>query len=287
MFIKIFNFLYSFHHVTLSKSSLLCLQRVIQFKLSNWMLKAGQSFHSSAVFGGMQQKNTLFHLNHKTNICLIGSPGSGKSTIGKLLAKLLSLQFLDVDDDHLEKVWNCSVSKKLADVGDEQFIIEEGKAVMLIDRQNTVISTSGSTPLYKPAIDHLRKSSILVYLDVDDEEILQRCHKMKVDRIVGQATKSLREILAFRRTVYEKIYDIRVLIPVNESVDNIAKQVLCELEKNEEFVSVCGKLNRTYYFCDVLRTGLAPDGGLFMPQYFPQFSLGQFKRLVNLSFQER
>ena len=51
---------------------------------------------------------------------------------------------------------------------------------------------------------HLRKNGVVVYIDVDKNEIINRCHKMKIDRVVGISTKTFPEILDYRRAIYEK-----------------------------------------------------------------------------------
>jgi shikimate kinase len=64
----------------------------------------------------------------KTNICLYGPPGSGKSAVSKILGQIMNLPVYDVDDDHLEMDWNMSVAEKLESLGDEEFLkAEEGK----------------------------------------------------------------------------------------------------------------------------------------------------------------
>ncbi len=65
--------------------------------------------------------------NNKTNICLYGPPGSGKSAVSKILGQIMNLPVYDVDDDHLEQDWNMSVAEKLEILGDEEFLkAEEG-----------------------------------------------------------------------------------------------------------------------------------------------------------------
>ena len=62
----------------------------------------------------------------------------------------------------------------------------EGHAVLQFSSDNTVISLSGSNPMHKKAMDHIKSLGIVVYLDVEDNEILNRLAAMKVNRIVGQ-----------------------------------------------------------------------------------------------------
>ena len=50
------------------------------------------------------------------NIVLCGSPGSGKTTIARMLAKKLDMTVIDIDDDHLEPLWGMPVSQKVAEL---------------------------------------------------------------------------------------------------------------------------------------------------------------------------
>ena len=50
----------------------------------------------------------------QSNIILMGSPGSGKTTVGRILGEMLAKPVLDVDNDHLERFWGMPVSKKVS-----------------------------------------------------------------------------------------------------------------------------------------------------------------------------
>lgn len=62
----------------------------------------------------------------------------------------------------------------------------EGCALLQFSSSNAVVSLSGSNPMHREAMDHARSLGIVVYLDVEDDEILNRLAAMKVNRIVGQ-----------------------------------------------------------------------------------------------------
>jgi shikimate kinase len=123
------------------------------------------------------------------NIVILGPPGGGKTSLAKVLSRHLSLSIYDIDDDHLEQVWGCTVASKLTQLGDDLFVQAEGEALCLVKKTRTVISLSGSNPLHEAGMRTLRENnpnSIFLYLDVSRNDIIQRLEAMKVNRIVGQ-----------------------------------------------------------------------------------------------------
>eukprot|EP01084_Bolivina_argentea_P012147 22753_1 len=186
-------------------------------------------------------------LHEKSNLLLMGPPGCGKTSIAKLLGTSLNMNVYDIDDDHLEKqIWKQTVASKLSELGDERFLLEEARATMLITpatHSNTVISLSGSNPLDSELMNHLKEFGICIYLDCDTNEILNRCDLMKINRIIGQSTKSLHEILSYRHNIYENCYDIRIIIEPNETLESINNKIInilkneISLNKNQLFIS--------------------------------------------------
>jgi shikimate kinase len=225
-------------------------------------------------------KNVIFFLckfsfnkiNHYIKIIIYsrGPPGSGKTTVGRELARLMNKSLIDIDDNWLEPRWKTSVASKLIELGDEQFLEAEGRELLAIDHENHIISLTGSNPLHTQSMEHLSRLGIFVYLDVSRETILNRCEKMRVDRIVGQRTKTLNDILAWREHIYEKSYDIRILIEKDETQKDIAKKIQNQLEKQSKMY----ESTRSEYqqnnqqFLNVVQQGLAPDGGLFGKKNF-------------------
>jgi shikimate kinase len=177
----------------------------------------------------------------------------------------MNKSLIDIDDNWLEPRWKTSVASKLIELGDEQFLEAEGRELLAIDHQNHIISLTGSNPLHTQSIEHLSRLGIFVYLDVSRETILNRCEMMQVDRIVGQRTKTLNDILTWREHIYEKSYDIRIIIDKNETQKDIAKKILNQLKQQSKMYESTrsGYLSNDQQFLNVVQQGLASDGGLF------------------------
>lgn len=251
-----------------------------------FMMKSWRSIHHSVI--------------GDRNLVLMGPPGAGKTTVGRLLGQRLGLPVIDVDDDVLEKSWNMSLSEKLQDVGNEQFLEEEGKALLKWSTSGSVISLSGSNPMHSASMEHLKKNSIVVYLDVHAGEIVDRLEVMKVDRIIGQSSgTSMGDILQYRKRFYKKWHDFRVLCEGGDAPDAIAEKVLDGIKRYENSASetftstrsICledPKTDSAKTFREVIVDGLASDGGLFVPDRgVPKLTKGEWMRLKGVDYIER
>lgn len=231
------------------------------------------------------------------NLLLMGPPGAGKTTVGRIVAHRLGLPAVDVDDDVLEPMWRMPVAAKLAAVGGQRFLEEEGQALCSFSAAGCVVSLTGSNPLHTAAMRHVRESGLVVYLDVDSEDIMQRLAAMKVNRIVGQeAGVSMRDILHYRKRFYEKWLDIRVLCGRGDSVEEVVEKVLKAVGRYqnhaaETYVSTRRDKESSSgetYFSDVVVEGLATDGGLYVPKNgFPEINVREWLRLTRMSYPER
>ncbi|MBD3213230.1 MAG: AAA family ATPase [Candidatus Lokiarchaeota archaeon] len=144
------------------------------------------------------------------NITLIGMPGSGKSTIGKLLADELNFNFIDIDD-YIEQKEGRNLQDIIDTEGNEKFCeIEEETILELLPLQNCVISPGGSVIYSKTVMKKLNQISTIIFLDLPLKVLRERLNNKESRGIVGLKSFSLPELYQERIALYKKYAEITV-----------------------------------------------------------------------------
>ena len=163
------------------------------------------------------------------NITLIGMPGSGKSTAGVLLAKLLGYQFLDVDLLIQER--EGALLQELLDLrGTAAFLDAEEAAVHTLACRHTVIAPGGSAVCREGAALHLKGLGPVVYLQVPLEELTRRIHNLSTRGIAMEPGQTLADVMAFREPLYSKYADLVIPCPPGQELAETAKIILERLQ---------------------------------------------------------
>lgn len=149
----------------------------------------------------------------KDNIVLIGFMGSGKTTVGKALAKRLNMVFIDTDE-YLEKREGMTIAEIFERKGEVGFRMLETEVLkeMRDNITNTVVSTGGGMPIRQENARLLKEMGKVVYLTAANQVIYERIKDdttrplLKCDNPLDRITSLMRE----RRPLYEKACDIIV-----------------------------------------------------------------------------
>lgn len=146
---------------------------------------------------------------NKKNIIFIGMPAVGKSTIGVVAAKRLGMQFLDTDLLIQEQEGKL-LRKIIAEAGEEGFLKIENEVNRRVDVHNTVISPGGSVVYCREAMQHFKKTGIVVYLKASYETIEKRIQNPKKRGVVLRPGQSLRELYEERTALFESYADLTI-----------------------------------------------------------------------------
>lgn len=159
------------------------------------------------------------------NIVLIGMPGSGKSTIGVILAKRLGYDFVDTDNlisDREKTTLQDIIDKK----GVSEFLKIEGIVGEELNIDNTVIATGGSMVFSDSAMKNLLKDSKCVFIDVPLTEIKRRVKNIDTRGIAMEKDDTLDTLYEKRMPKYREYADITVEVKQNSKIDKVVSKIL-------------------------------------------------------------
>ena len=146
-------------------------------------------------------------MNLNKNLILTGFMGSGKSTIGRIIAKKLENSYFLDTDSLIEHFENRKISDIFANEGEEYFRDAEKRVFNWIKSnvKNGVISTGGGLPMFVPEI---KEAGIVIYLKVEFENIVNRLSMEELKtRPLFQDLDKAKELFDKRDEVYTKLAD--------------------------------------------------------------------------------
>lgn len=173
-------------------------------------------------------------MNTINNIILVGMPGSGKSTVGVILAKTMGFDFVDTDliicnkeGDTLQNI----IDKK----GLKEFLEIEREVAKNLKFFRTVVATGGSVILNDEAMQNLKQQGYVVYLDVSLEELERRITNITTRGIAFEEGETLADIFEKRTALYKKYADISISVSDRTgSTEAVVAKVIEYLKELEE-----------------------------------------------------
>ena len=136
-------------------------------------------------------------------------PGSGKSTVGIILAKQITKRFLDTDI-LIQNMAGRSLQSIVDNQGHMALREIEEKALLSVKCKNHVIATGGSAAYSEPAMLHLKKRGTVVFLQTSLEELKSRIHNYETRGLAKRPEQSFQDLFEERESLYRKYAEITV-----------------------------------------------------------------------------
>ena len=170
----------------------------------------------------------------KNNIFLVGLMGSGKTTIGKLIAKKLRYKFIDTDLLMEEKT-GVKVPLIFEYEGEEGFRKREAKILSEVVRlDNIVLATGGGIVLSENNRQQLKERGNVIYLNAEINELAKRLSNDKTRPLLQNTDikEKLKELMGHRSFLYESIAD-SIIQTKNKRAPDIANEIITNLGLDE------------------------------------------------------
>jgi len=154
-------------------------------------------------------------------IVLVGFPGAGKSTIGKVLARKMKLQFFDSDQE-FECHYRTSISIFLQKFGEKLFRKCENEMLQkLLQKDNIILATGGGTPCFHDAMSLINEKATSIYIKLSKESLFIRLTQAKKKRpfVTKSNIEGLKEYIENTLKNREPIYQQAHIIVKGESID--------------------------------------------------------------------
>ena len=166
------------------------------------------------------------------NIVLIGYRCSGKTEVGKILARELGMEFIDTDL-LIEENIGCSIESTVSEKGWDHFRkIERRMIEEVSERDNVAIATGGGVVMDRNNVQNLNRNGFIVWLKGDAEVLKERMEKeQRSGKIRPSLTgidplEEINQVLSIRTPLYQQAGNLMVNtshLSINDVVDRIIK----------------------------------------------------------------
>ena len=142
-----------------------------------------------------------------SRVVLVGLPGAGKTTVGRLLAKELGWDFVDVDAE-VEREQGLDIPAIFREQGEAGFRVHEARAVrMALERRRLVVAPGGGWAAQPGAIEAVPAGTLLLWLQVDARQAATRLQLDRVQRPLlaqGDMVSRLEQLDGERTAAYAR-----------------------------------------------------------------------------------
>lgn len=143
------------------------------------------------------------------NIILIGMPGSGKSSVGVVLAKALGYGFLD-GDLLIQEREGALLQELLDRRGVGPFLDLEADVLRSIRCRRTVVAPGGSCVCRADTMEHLRRLGTVVYLQLSLDEVEARIHDLATRGVALEPGQTIADVYEVRAPLYQRYAHLTV-----------------------------------------------------------------------------
>ena len=155
-------------------------------------------------------------------ICLIGMPGSGKTTLGKEIARIFDYEFIDMDS-LIKKETGLKISQIFLNKGEEYFRSIETSILekIILNDKKLIISTGGGIVLRNQKI---LEKTYNIYLECNINTLVKRLGSSKERPLIGDnIVKNVNQLLIEREILYKTISN--AIVDSNKTKKNIINQI--------------------------------------------------------------
>ena len=163
-------------------------------------------------------------MSFSKNIFLVGMPGSGKSTVGRLLAEKLGMDFYDLDSE-IESNKGANIAEIFAKEGEDLFREFEAATLLktIANKKTFVLAAGGGTACFFNGMKVMNESGVTVYLDTPIDVLIARTKKKQHRPLLKQnPVAALKELLNKRQKCYSQ---------ANYKIDTMGLNPLGKAEK--------------------------------------------------------